>query len=69
MNNFYNIIIEQWVDWYLIADVIWLPWCRTQAKNYNQLIERVREAISLYEPMDIDQENKTKFIWLHQLFV
>ncbi len=48
MANRYNIIVEQGEDGYLIAEVVELPGCRTQAKSYDQLMERVKEAISLY---------------------
>lgn len=48
MSHSYNVIIEQGEDGYLISDVIELPGCHTQAKSYDQLIERTKEAILLY---------------------
>lgn len=47
--NRYNIIVEKWEDWYLIASVAELPWCHTQAKTYKKLINRAKKAISLYQ--------------------
>ena len=47
MNEF-NIIIEEGEDGYLISEVIELPGCHTQAKSYDELIERTKESISLY---------------------
>jgi predicted RNase H-like HicB family nuclease len=44
----YHIIIEQGHDGYLISSVIELPGCHTQARTYDVLTERTREAISLY---------------------
>ena len=44
----FNIIIEKGEDGYLIAEVVELPGCRTQAKNMDELIIRIREAITLY---------------------
>lgn len=46
--NKYNVIVEQGEDGYLISSVIELPGCHTQAKTYDELISRTKEAISLY---------------------
>ncbi|MBN1762051.1 MAG: type II toxin-antitoxin system HicB family antitoxin [Methanomicrobia archaeon] len=44
----FNVIVEEGEDGYLISDVIELPGCHTQAKTYDELIKRTKEAISLY---------------------
>ncbi len=44
----FNIIIEKGEDGYLISEVIELPGCHTQAKSMDELLERTKEAISLY---------------------
>ena len=44
----FNIIIEKGEDGYLISEVVELPGCHTQAKSMDELIERTKEAISLY---------------------
>ena len=44
----FNMIIEKGEDGYLISEVVEIPGCHTQAKNFNELIERTKEAISLY---------------------
>ena len=41
-------IIEQGEDGYLISEVVELPGCHTQAKSYDELVKRTKEAISLY---------------------
>jgi len=43
----YNVIIEEGEDGYLLSDVIELPGCHTQAKNFDELVKRTKEAISL----------------------
>ena len=48
MTRDYNIIIEQGEDGYLISEVVELPGCHTQAKSFDELIKRTKEAISLY---------------------
>ena len=44
----FNVVIEQGEDGYLISDVVELPGCHTQAKTMDELLERTKEAISLY---------------------
>jgi len=48
MSQNYTVVIEKGEDDYLIASVIELPGCRTQAKEYDELLKRIKEAISLY---------------------
>ncbi|MDP3918866.1 MAG: type II toxin-antitoxin system HicB family antitoxin [Nanoarchaeota archaeon] len=44
----FNVIIEEGEEGYLISEVVELPGCHTQAKSYDELIKRTKEAISLY---------------------
>ena len=70
MANKYNVIIEEGEDGYLISDVVELPGCHTQAKTYDELIKRTKEAISLYLSVKKDSKlNKSKFLGLQQLEV
>ena len=48
MTEKFNVIIEEGEDGYLISDVIELPGCHTQARTYDELIKRTKEAISLF---------------------
>jgi len=48
MTNKFNVIVEQGEDGYLISEVVELPGCHTQAKTYDELLKRTKEAISLY---------------------
>ncbi|MDO8626739.1 MAG: type II toxin-antitoxin system HicB family antitoxin [Candidatus Magasanikbacteria bacterium] len=43
----YKVIIERGEDGYFVAQVPALPGCVTQAKTYEKLRERTREAIEL----------------------
>ena len=47
MKETFNVIVEEGEDGYLIADVVELPGCHTQAKTYDELLKRTKEAISL----------------------
>ena len=44
----YTVIIEQGLDDYLVASVVELPGCFTQARTKDELMKRVKEAIALY---------------------
>ena len=65
----FNVIVEQGEDGYLISDVVELPGCHTQAKTYDELIRRTKEAISLYLAAKKPLTAKTKFLSLQQVEV
>lgn len=69
LSKTFNIIVEQGMDGYLISSVIELPGCHTQAKTYDDLIIRTKEAIELY----LDEKKRYKplirFVGLQQISV
>ena len=65
----FNVIIEKGEDGYLISDVVELPGCHTQAKTMDELLERTKEAISLYLSMGKNEERTTTFLGLQQVEV
>lgn len=67
MANTFNIIVEQGEDGYLISEVVGLPGCHTQAKTYDQLLERTKEAIKLYLKNVKPEEPFLKFVSLQQI--
>ena len=69
MVNKYNIIVEQGEDGYLISDVVELPGCHTQAKTYDELVKRTREAIELYLDVKKLKQPMVKFVGLQQIEV
>ncbi|MCH8317831.1 MAG: type II toxin-antitoxin system HicB family antitoxin [Bacteroidetes bacterium] len=69
MSKKFTVIIEQGEDGYLISDVVELQGCHTQAKTYDELIERTKEAILVcLDGMEPD-EIKSSFVALQQLEV
>lgn len=54
-NQYFNVIVEKDSDAYLVASVPALKGCHTQAKSYDQLMERIQEAIELC--LDNNQKN------------
>ena len=65
----FTAIIEKGEDGYLISEVVGLPGCHTQAKTYDELIERTKEAISVYLEVEGDSEIKSKFLGLQEVEV
>ncbi len=69
MKTKFNVIIEKGEDGYLLSEVVGLPGCHSQAKTYDELLKRTKEAISLYLSMNKDLENEEngEFVGLQQL--
>ena len=67
MLHSYTIVIEEGQDGYLVASVVELPGCRTQAPDYQTLLERMQEAISLYKSEAKEYCPETKFVGIQQL--
>lgn len=44
----FHMVVEKGEDGYYVASVVEFPGCHTQAKDLNDLDERVKEAITLY---------------------
>lgn len=69
LNKTFNIIVEQGMDGYLISSVIELPGCHTQAKSYDELVNRTKEAIELYLDDKKQFKPTSKFLSLQQISV
>jgi len=68
MNREFNIVIEQDEDGYYIASVPELPGCHTQAKSFDDLHERIKEAIELYLEVDKKKlEKPNKFVGIQKV--
>ena len=65
----FTVIVEEGEDGYLISSVIELPGCHTQAKTYDELMKRTKEAISLYLEVKGTSDIRTKFLSLQQVEV
>ena len=67
MQKQYNVIIEQGMDGYLISSVVELPGCHTQAKSFDVLMKRTKEAIALYLGVRKKFAPANKFIGLQKV--
>ena len=64
----FNVIVEKGEDGYLIAEVLEIPGCRTQAKSYDKLMKRTREVITLCLK-ECEQPIHEKFVGLQKIVV
>ena len=67
MQHKFNVIVERGEDGYLVSEVLELPGCHTQAKTYDELLKRTKEAIELY--LSVKKPSESKFLSLQQLEV
>ncbi|MFM1842631.1 MAG: hypothetical protein RLZZ490_1367 [Cyanobacteriota bacterium] len=67
--QYFNVIIEKDSDGYFVASVPALKGCHTQAKSYDQLIERIREAIELCLEMEAIQPESLEFVGIQRLSI
>ena len=65
----FTVIIEKGEDGWYISQVVELPGCHTQGKTIDQLVERTKEAISLYLKSTKDKEIYSKFVGFLQIEV
>jgi len=65
----FTVIVEKGEDGCYISQVVELPGCHTQGKTIEQLMERTKEAISLYLNSTKDKEIYSKFVGFLQIEV
>jgi len=61
------LLVEQGIDGYFVGEVAELPGCHTQAKTQNELMERMKEAISIY--LEAEKPIDLKFVGMQTLEV
>jgi predicted RNase H-like HicB family nuclease len=64
----FTILIEQDEDGGFISEVVELPGCHTQADTLDELLNRTKEAISLYLKCEKPEINE-KFFGIQQIEV
>ena len=68
MKQEFQVIIEKDSDGWLIADVPALKGCHTQARTFDLLLERIKEAIELCLEVEKDIP-KNHFLGIHNVMV
>ena len=67
MRKYFNVIIEKDADGYLVASVPALKGCHTQAKSYDELIERIQEAIELCLEIENEEFEPLEFVGVQRV--
>ena len=65
----FTLIIERDSDGWFIGSVPQLQGCHTQAKNLDELIKRVKEAILLCLGVEKDKKNLTELVGIQKVVV
>lgn len=69
MKKEFNIIIEQDEEGFLIASVPELHGCHTQAKSFDELMTRIREAIELCLEVEEMPVSNSHFVGIQRMTV
>ena len=69
MRKEFNVIIEKDSEGYFVASVPTLKGCHTQAKSLDELIERIREAITLCLEVENEEPVISDFVAIQRVAV
>ncbi len=69
MSHEFNVVIERDEEGYYVASVPALPGCHTQARSLDELMDRVREAISLCLEVRVEDASELEFIGVQRVSV
>lgn len=63
----FNVIIEKDEDGWYVASVPEIPGCYTQGKTIQQVLERIKEAISVCIEADGEEIRHMKFVGIQRV--
>ena len=69
MSREFSVVIERDEEGYYVASVPTLPGCHTQARSLDELIDRVREAISLCLEVKAEVGGGLEFVGVQRVCV
>lgn len=69
MKRVYHVVIEKDTAGYFVGVVPELPGCHSQARNLDQLLKRMKEAIEVYLEDQEPAPDKLCFIGIQQIEV
>ena len=67
MSREFSVVIERDEEGYLVASVPSLPGCHTQARSLDELMDRVREAITLCLEVQTESDQGLEFVGVQQV--
>ena len=65
----YTVVVERDEDDWLVSEVLELPGCHTQAKSYDELMKRTKEAIQAYTSTEKTPVKTDSFVGVQLLEV
>jgi len=65
----FNVIIERDAEGFFVASVPALRGCHTQAKSYDELLERVKEAIQLCIEIEDSSVETPDFVGIQRIAI
>jgi predicted RNase H-like HicB family nuclease len=69
MSRDFSVVIERDEEGYFVASVPALPGCHTQARSLDELMDRVREAITLYLEVKAEEIGALEFVGVQRVSV
>ena len=69
MSREFSVVIERDEEGYYVASVPALPGCHTQARSLDELMDRVREAITLCLEVKAEETNGLAFVGVQRVSV
>jgi predicted RNase H-like HicB family nuclease len=67
MSREFSVVIERDEEGYLVASVPTLPGCHTQARSLDELMDRVREAITLCLEVETEAGEGLEFVGVQRV--
>jgi predicted RNase H-like HicB family nuclease len=67
MNREFSVVIERDEEGYLVGSVPSLPGCHTQARSLDELMDRVREAITLCLEVEMESAGALEFVGVQRV--
>jgi len=69
MSREFSVVIERDEEGFYVASVPALPGCHTQARSLDELMERIREAITLCLEVKAEESNGLEFVGVQRVSV
>jgi predicted RNase H-like HicB family nuclease len=69
MSQEFSVVIERDEEGYFVASVPSLPGCHTQARSLDELMDRVREAITLCLEVEAESAKRLEFVGVQRVRV
>lgn len=65
----FHVLVERDEDGWLVASVPQLPGCHTQAKSYDTLMKRIREAIEVWLDVSDEPPERSEFVSVQKVLL